>query len=208
MVKNAFQAKLKRLFDIVLSIVLVILLGPAIVIVGILVAIFLGRPILFSQVRIGQNEKRIKIFKFRSMTNRCDENGELLSDAMRLSPFGAWLRKTSLDELPQLYNVLRGDISLVGPRPLLVEYLPLYNEEQKRRHEVRPGITGWAQVNGRNAISWQDKFKLDVWYVDNTSLWLDFKILCKTVLKVVKGSDVSQTGNATMEKFQGNEFDV
>ncbi len=162
-----------------------------------------GRPIFFRQVRPGLNGKPFIMYKFRTMTNERDGDGNLLPDDRRLTSFGRFLRSTSLDELPELINVLKGEMSLVGPRPLLMEYLPLYSTEQFRRHEVKPGITGWAQVNGRNAISWEDKFKFDVWYVDNQSFWLDIKILWMTLVKVFKREGISQAGQATMEKFEG-----
>ena len=195
---------MKRLFDLFVSLVAIIVLIPVIIVVAILVAIKLGRPVLFSQQRPGLNGQVFKMYKFRSMTDERDEHGELLPDAERLPGFGRLLRSTSLDELPGLWNVLKGDMSLVGPRPLLVEYLPLYSEKQAKRHDVRPGITGWAQVNGRNAISWQQKFDYDVWYVENQSLWLDFKILLLTLKKVVARADINQDNQATMEKFNGN----
>ena len=165
----------------------------------------LGSPVLFTQVRPGVHGKPFLMVKFRTMTDERDASGALLPDAKRLTPFGRFLRASSLDELPELWNVLRGEMSLVGPRPLLMEYLPLYSPEQARRHEVRPGITGWAQVNGRNAISWADKFALDVWYVDNRSLWLDVKILWRTVRKVLVRDGISAAGEATMPKFTGQK---
>ena len=164
-----------------------------------------GKPVLFRQVRPGLSGKPFTMIKFRTMTDDRDPDGKLLPDSQRLSNFGRFLRATSLDELPELWNVLKGDMSLVGPRPLLMEYLPLYSPEQARRHEVRPGITGWAQVNGRNAISWEEKFALDVWYVDNKTLWLDLKILWLTVIKVFKRDGIAAQGEATMPKFKGNE---
>jgi lipopolysaccharide/colanic/teichoic acid biosynthesis glycosyltransferase len=163
----------------------------------------LGTPILFRQVRPGRNGRLFKLAKFRTMTDERDASGGLLPDASRLTPFGRWLRATSLDELPSLWNVLKGDMSLVGPRPLLVEYLPLYSSEQARRHEVRPGITGWAQVNGRNALTWEQKFELDVWYVDHRSFWLDLRILLMTVRKVFVREGISAKGEATMPRFTG-----
>jgi len=196
---------MKRLFDIVLSLVLIIIFSPFIIITALLVYFKIGRPILFKQVRPGLNEKLFTIYKFRTMSNDKDKDGNLLPDKDRLKGVGVAIRKTSLDELPQLFNVLKGEMSFVGPRPLLEEYLPLYNEEQKRRHIVTPGITGWAQVNGRNAISWEDKFKYDVWYVDNQSFWLDMKILWMTFLKVIKRSDISSDTSVSMEKFRGNK---
>ncbi len=165
----------------------------------------LGSPVLFTQVRPGLHGKPFRMVKFRTMTDARDATGALLTDAQRLTPFGRFLRASSLDELPELWNVLRGEMSLVGPRPLLMEYLPLYSPEQARRHKVRPGITGWAQVNGRNAISWADKFALDVWYVDNHSLWLDLRILWLTVRKVVVRDGISAEGEATMPRFEGDK---
>ena len=195
---------LKRLFDIILSLVLIILFSPFLFITSLLVFFKIGRPILFKQVRPGLNEKLFTIYKFRTMSNETDNRGELLPDSKRLSKIGLFIRKVSLDELPQLFNVLKGEMSFIGPRPLLVEYLELYNKSQKRRHLVKPGISGWAQVNGRNAISWEQKFEYDVWYVDNQSLILDIKILWMTFLKVVKRSDISSNSSVTMEKFKGS----
>ena len=200
-----FQLMLKRLIDIVGSIIGIVLLSPVYIIVGILVYIKLGSPILFTQMRPGKNEKVFKMMKFRSMLNSVNKWGEVLPDEDRLTPFGKKLRSTSLDELPELFNVLKGDMSLVGPRPLLVEYLELYSEEQRKRHNMRPGITGWAQVNGRNSISWDEKLRLDVEYVENFNIFLDFKILFMTVFKVFKKEGITQEGNATMETFKGNE---
>lgn len=194
---------MKRIFDFVLaSIGLLVLAIPLLFLVR-KVRRELGSPVFFTQVRPGMHGKPFKMVKFRSMTSECGPDGQLLPDAVRLTAFGRWLRATSLDELPELWNVLKGDMSLVGPRPLLMEYLPLYSPEQARRHEVRPGITGWAQVNGRNAISWESKFKLDVWYVDNRTLWLDIKVLWQTVKKVVVRDGISAEGEATMPKFTG-----
>lgn len=194
---------MKRIFDIlVILLALLILVLPLLIIVW-LVHRKLGSPVLFRQMRPGLYGKPFNMIKFRTMTNQCDSSGNLLSDSQRLTSFGKFLRATSIDELPELWNVLKGDMSLVGPRPLLMEYLPLYNDEQSRRHEVRPGITGWAQVNGRNAISWEEKFKLDVWYVDNRSFWLDLKILWLTTLKVIKRDGISAQGEATMTPFKG-----
>ena len=195
---------IKRLFDIVLSLVLIIIFSPFIIVTALLVYFKIGRPILFKQVRPGLNEQLFTIYKFRTMSDERDKDGNLLPDKDRLKGVGVAIRKASLDELPQLFNVLKGDMSFVGPRPLLVEYLELYNSEQKRRHSVTSGITGWAQVNGRNAISWEDKFKYDVWYVDNQSFWLDMKILWMTFLKVIKRSDISSDTSVSMEKFRGN----
>jgi sugar transferase EpsL len=194
---------MKRLFDLVLSLVLLLSLSPLIAFVALLVRLWLGSPILFRQVRPGLHGQPFEIYKFRTMTDQLDTAGEPLPDADRLTPFGRLLRRSSLDELPQLFNVLKGDLSFVGPRPLLMEYLPLYSAEQARRHEVRPGITGWAQVNGRNALSWEERFRLDVWYVDHRSFWLDMKILWLTLLRVVRPEGVNQPGHATMDKFRG-----
>ncbi len=196
---------MKRLFDFVVSLFSIIILLIPMLIVALIVRVKMGSPIVFTQERPGLNEKPFNIKKFRTMTNETDKQGNLLSDDARLTTAGKIIRKLSLDELPQLFNVLKGEMSFVGPRPLLMEYLPLYNKEQSRRHNVRPGITGWAQINGRNAIEWEDKFKLDTWYVDNQSLYLDVKILLLTILKVFKSEDVSQEGQATTEKFNGNE---
>lgn len=195
----------KLLFDKTLALLLIILFLPIYIIVSLLIWLKMGKPILFKQLRPGKDEKIFGIYKFRTMTNEVDENGVLLPDEKRLIGIGKFIRSTSLDELPQLFNVLRGEMSFVGPRPLLVEYLPLYNERQKKRHDVLPGITGWAQVNGRNAISWAQKFEYDVWYVENQSFFLDMKILWMTFLKVIKRSDISSNSSATMEKFTGNK---
>ena len=194
---------MKRLFDIVAAGSVLIILALVLISVAVLVRIKLGSPILFKQTRPGLHGKPFKMMKFRTMLDAVDAQGNPLPDEVRLTSFGKLLRSTSLDELPGLLSVLKGDMSLVGPRPLLMEYLPLYSVEQARRHEVRPGITGWAQVNGRNAISWEDKFKLDVWYVENQSFWLDIKILFLTVWKVVNRQDISADGEATMSKFTG-----
>jgi len=195
---------IKRCFDIILASFALLLLLPIFIITTILVALYLGRPVIFEQARPGLHSTIFTMKKFRSMTDEKNENGELLSDAVRLTRFGHFLRKTSLDELPGLWNVLIGQMSLVGPRPLLVEYLPLYSDEQARRHDVKPGITGWAQVNGRNAIDWQEKFELDIWYVDNQSFWLDIKIIFLTIKKVCSQADINATGEATIAKFTGN----
>jgi sugar transferase EpsL len=195
---------LKRAIDLLLIAIALILLSPLIIPVAILVKLKLGSPVLFSQDRPGYQGRIFKMYKFRTMTDDRDAEGNLLPDVDRLTPFGQWLRSSSLDELPELFNVLKGDMSLVGPRPLLVRYLDRYTPEQARRHEIKPGITGWAQVNGRNAISWEEKFKLDVWYVDNVSLWLDVKILFLTIWKVFRKDGISQAGNATMEEFMGS----
>ena len=195
----------KSIFDKTLALFLIILFSPIYIVVSLLIFFKMGSPILFRQKRPGYKEKIFGIYKFRTMTNEKDANGNLLPDDKRLVGIGKFIRSTSLDELPQLFNELKGDMSFVGPRPLLVEYLPLYNEKQKRRHDVKPGITGWAQVNGRNAISWEQKFDYDVWYVDNQSFWLDIKILWLTFLKVVKRSDISSSTSSTMEKFTGSK---
>lgn len=195
----------KSIFDKTLALFLIILFSPIYIVVSLLIFFKMGSPILFRQKRPGYKEKIFGIYKFRTMTNEKDANGNLLPDDKRLVGIGKFIRSTSLDELPQLFNVLKGDMSFVGPRPLLEEYLPLYNEKQKRRHDVKPGITGWAQVNGRNAISWEQKFDYDVWYVDNQSFWLDIKILWLTFLKVVKRSDISSSTSSTMEKFTGSK---
>ncbi|MFL0362261.1 sugar transferase [Bacillus sp. PK3_68] len=196
---------MKRSFDIICSFLGLMFLSPVLLVTAFLIRLKLGSPVLFKQQRPGLHGKPFFVYKFRTMTDENDENGQLLPDHMRLTSFGQLLRKLSLDELPQLFNVLKGDLSLVGPRPLLMEYLEFYTPEQARRHEVRPGITGWAQVNGRNALSWEEKFLLDVWYVDNRSFWLDMKILGMTVLKVFKSEGISQTGHVTMEKFTGSK---
>ena len=194
---------MKRLFDFIFVLGLVIFLSPVILVVSVLIRFKLGSPILFTQDRPGLNSKVFKMMKFRTMLDGKDKQGNLLPDDERMTKFGALLRSTSLDELPGLFNVLKGDMSLVGPRPLLVQYLPLYSDEQARRHNVRPGITGWAQVNGRNAISWEQKFKFDVWYVDNHSFFLDLKILFLTIKKVFIRDGISADGEATMSAFKG-----
>ncbi|EAH5783763.1 MULTISPECIES: undecaprenyl phosphate N,N'-diacetylbacillosamine 1-phosphate transferase [Campylobacter] len=197
-----YEKWIKRIFDFVLALFLLVLFSPLILITALLLKITQGS-VIFTQNRPGLNEKIFKIYKFKTMSDERDEKGELLSDELRLKAFGKIVRSLSLDELLQLFNVLKGDMSFVGPRPLLVEYLPLYNEEQKLRHKVRPGITGWAQVNGRNAISWQKKFELDVYYVKNISFLLDLKIMFLTAFKVLKRSGVSKEGHVTTEKFNG-----
>ncbi len=196
---------MKRLFDVVVAALTLLLLALPLVALASLVQRKLGSPVLFTQVRPGLHGKPFRMVKFRTMTDARDASGALLPDAQRLTPFGRFLRSSSLDELPELWNVLHGEMSLVGPRPLLMEYLPLYTPEQARRHEVRPGITGWAQVNGRNAINWADKFALDVWYVDHRSLWLDLRILWLTVRKVLVRDGISAAGEATMPRFTGSE---
>ena len=194
---------IKRLLDIVIASIALILLSPVYFIVAHKVKKNLGSPVLFRQVRPCLHGKPFEMIKFRTMKDAVDANGNPLPDSERLTPFGKMLRATSLDEMPELWNVIKGDMSIVGPRPLLMEYLPLYNEEQSKRHDVPPGITGYAQVNGRNAISWENKFELDTWYVENQSLWLDFKIMLKTVKKVLAKDDISAEGEATMSKFTG-----
>ena len=205
--KNAGNKKfgniIKRIFDFTASLCGLILLSPILIVVGLLIRLNLGSPIFFTQDRVGKHNKVFKMIKFRSMKDGVDKNGNLLPDEMRLTKFGKILRSTSLDELPELINVLKGDMSLIGPRPLLVDYLPLYNEDQIRRHNVLPGLTGWAQINGRNNLSWNEKFNLDVWYVDNWSIGLDIKIFFLTIYKVFKRDGISQEGNVTMERFNG-----
>ena len=196
---------MKRAFDLVVALIALLMLWPAILLVALLIRVKLGSPVLFKQTRPGLHGKPFNMLKFRSMLDATDKDGNPLPDEQRLTRFGRILRSTSLDELPGLINVLKGDMSLVGPRPLLMEYLPLYSDEQARRHNVRPGITGWAQVNGRNAISWEDKFKFDVWYVDNRSIGLDIKILFLTVKKVFVREGISAAGEATMAKFTGTK---
>ena len=197
--------KTKKIFDSLLIFLSLPLTLPIYLLTMLLVLTQLNFPILFRQSRTGLNGKIFNIYKFRTMTNDCDKDGILLPDALRLNKFGKFLRSTSLDELPSLWNVLKSDMSLVGPRPLLLEYLSLYSAQQARRHEVKPGITGWAQVNGRNAITWGEKFDLDVWYVDNQSIWLDIKILWLTVKKVIMRDGINQVGQSTMESFKGND---
>ena len=196
---------MKRFFDFFISLLVILALSPIILIVAVLIKIKLGSPIIFKQERPGIHAKPFYVYKFRSMTDKRDNRGILLPDHLRITQFGNLLRKLSLDELPQLFNVLKGDISLVGPRPLLMEYIELYTVYQARRHEVKPGITGWAQVNGRNSISWEEKFELDVWYVDNHSFWLDIKILILTVVKVFKREGINQTNRVTIDKFTGTK---
>ncbi|MDT0636358.1 sugar transferase [Spectribacter hydrogenoxidans] len=191
--------------DVLGAFIALILLSPVILMIAIGLLARHGRPMLFAQIRPGLHGQPFRMLKFRTMNDERGADGELLPDADRLTRFGAFLRSTSLDELPELWNVLRGDMSLVGPRPLLMEYLPLYTPEQARRHEVRPGITGWAQVNGRNALSWEEKFALDVWYVDNQSFWLDLKILWLTLWRVLKRDGISAEGEATMPRFTGSD---
>lgn len=194
---------IKRILDIISSLLAIIILSSLLAITAVLVKIKLGSPVLFKQERPGKDEKIFTLIKFRTMTDERDENGELLPDEVRLTKFGKFLRSTSIDELPELFNILKGDMSVIGPRPLLVEYIPRYNEHQHRRHEVRPGLSGWAQVNGRNSISWEEKFDLDVEYVDNYSFAMDVKILFMTVLNVLKKEGISSETSATMEVFMG-----
>ncbi|OYQ23102.1 MULTISPECIES: sugar transferase [Pseudomonas] len=195
----------KRFFDIVASVAGLIVLSPVIVIVAYLIRKRLGSPILFRQVRPGLGGKPFEMVKFRTMRDALDANGNPLPDSERMTDFGRFLRSSSLDELPELWNVIKGDMSLVGPRPLLMEYLPLYDEVQFRRHDARPGVTGWAQINGRNALSWEEKFKLDIWYVDHQSLWLDMKIIFLTIKKVLIRDGISAEGEVTMTKFTGSK---
>ncbi|MFV2047196.1 sugar transferase [Metabacillus litoralis] len=196
---------MKRIFDFTISFIIFVCLSPVFFIIALLIKVRLGSPIIFKQKRPGLNGNVFWLYKFRTMTDERDKDGEILPDVMRLTRFGKFLRKYSLDEYPQLWNVIKGDLSLVGPRPLLVEYLPLYTKEQALRHKVRPGITGWAQVNGRNNLSWEEKFKLDVWYVRNQSFLLDIKILFLTVYKVIISDGINQPGNATVENFKGSK---
>lgn len=193
----------KRFLDICFALLMLLSLAPLLAVLALGIRIIIGSPILFTQLRPGLNSKPFKLYKFRTMTNATDPNGILLPDAQRITQLGKFLRSTSLDELPELWNVLKGDMSLVGPRPLLMQYVDRYTPEQSRRHVVKPGITGWAQVNGRNTLSWEDKFKLDVWYIDNWSLWLDFKILGMTLWKLLQREGINQPGQATMEEFKG-----
>ena len=195
----------KRAFDLIVSVSALVALLPVLVVTATLVRVKLGPPIFFRQTRPGRDGKPFKMVKFRTMLDAVDKQGNPLPDQLRITSFGGFLRSTSLDELPELWNVIKGEMSLVGPRPLLMEYLPLYSEEQFRRHEFRPGVTGWAQVNGRNTISWEDKFKLDVWYVDNQSIWLDLKILLLTGKKVLVRDGINGEGEVTMSRFTGND---
>jgi len=203
--KRKYLDMLKRSMDVLVAGAALLLLALPLALLWVLVLRKLGSPVLFRQVRPGQHGRPFMMVKFRTMTDKRGADGELLPDALRLTPFGRFLRSSSLDELPELWNVLRGEMSLVGPRPLLMEYLPLYSTAQARRHEVRPGITGWAQINGRNAVSWDQRFQLDVWYVDHKSLWLDVKILWLTVRKVLVREGINAQGDATMPRFTGNK---
>lgn len=196
---------MKRIIDLLLASVLLIVLSPLCLLTAAAILVCMGRPVLFRQNRPGLNGRAFELLKFRTMTDARDDRGQVLPDEKRLTGLGRLLRRTSLDELPQLVNIIRGDMSLVGPRPLLMEYLDRYTEEQSRRHTVKPGITGWAQINGRNALSWEDKFRLDVWYVDNRSIWLDIKILLITIWKVLRGEGISQEGHATAQPFRGSK---
>ncbi|MGH2075862.1 sugar transferase [Aerococcus urinaeequi] len=203
--KKFYSTVIKRLLDFILSLIGLIVLSPILIIVAILVRVKLGGPVLFTQNRVGKNSEIFKLYKFRTMTSEVDSEGKLLPDEVRLTKFGKTLRSTSLDELPELWNIIKGDMSIVGPRPLLVSYIPLYSEFQARRHEVRPGLTGLAQVNGRNAISWPKRFEFDVEYVDAVSFWLDVKILFQTVGKVFKKEGISSESSQTMEPFRGEK---
>jgi lipopolysaccharide/colanic/teichoic acid biosynthesis glycosyltransferase len=205
--KGVYEKYIKRMIDVVCSASALIILSPLLLIVAVLVRIKLGSPVLFCQDRPGKDEKIFRLYKFRTMTDAKDKNGNLLSDSERLTKFGQKLRSTSLDELPELFNILKGDLSIVGPRPLLIQYLPLYNEHQHRRHEVRSGLTGYAQVNGRNAISWEEKFDLDVYYVDHISFLLDLKILIQTVVTVFRREGITGEGSDTMEVFRGSNLE-
>jgi len=200
-----YNPAFKRVLDVVLAAVALIILSPVLLLLAFLIRVFLGTPVLFRQQRPGLHGKPFTLYKFRTMTDARDAQGNLLPDEQRLTRLGRFLRSTSLDELPELWNVLKGDMSLVGPRPLLMEYLPLYNPEQFRRHEVRPGITGWAQIHGRNALSWEERFALDVWYVDHISFWLDIKIIAITIWIVIKREGINQPGFATVKFFEGSE---
>ena len=202
--KGFYERYIKRLQAIVLSLIAIIILSPILLITYLLVRVKFGKPAIFIQKRVGKDGKVFDLYMFRTMTNQRDEDGKLLPDDQRLTSFGKKLRSTSLDELPELFNVLKGDMALIGPRPLLVKYLPLYNDEQARRHEVRPGLTGYAQVNGRNTITWEDRFKLDVEYVDNVTFLNDWKIIFKTIKTVFKREGISEKGSATMDEFKGN----
>lgn len=199
-----YRKYIKRILDFILSLIALVILSPIILVIAILVRIKLGSPVIFKQKRPGLNEKIFTLYKFRTMTDAKDENGNLLPDNIRLTKFGKILRSTSLDELPELFNILKGDMSIVGPRPLLVKYLPLYNKSQKHRHDVRPGFTGWAQCNGRNALSWEEKFDLDIYYVNHVSFFIDVKILFKTVKIVLLREGISSDTSVTMEEFRGS----
>lgn len=208
MTKRLYRDYIKRFLDIVLSVGAIVVLSPVMAVTAVLVRVKLGSPVIFKQKRPGKDEKIFEMYKFRSMTDARDENGELLPDEVRLTSFGKKLRASSLDELPELFNILKGDMSVVGPRPLLVQYLPLYNAQQKRRHEVRPGVTEYAQVHGRNAITWEEKFEKDVYYVDHISFWGDWKIILQTIRAVVKKEGISSETSVTMELFEGTEKEL
>ena len=208
MTNRLYRDYIKRFLDIVLSAGAIVVLSPVMAVTAILVWIKLGSPVIFKQKRPGKDERIFEMYKFRSMTDARDKNGELLPDEVRLTSFGKKLRASSLDELPELFNILKGDMSVVGPRPLLVQYLPLYNAQQKRRHEVRPGVTGYAQVHGRNAITWEEKFEKDVYYVDHISFWGDWKIILQTIRAVVKKEGIRSETSATMELFEGTEKEL
>lgn len=201
--KTIYQQWGKRPFDFFAALSFLMLFWPLVLVLAVVIKGKLGSPIFFQQQRPGLESKPFTIYKFRTMTDAQDAHGNLLPDGERLTPFGRFLRSSSLDELPELWNVLKGEMSLVGPRPLLMQYLPLYTPEQMRRHDVRPGITGWAQINGRNALSWEEKFELDVWYVDNHTFWLDIKIILMTIVKIVKRESINQPGQATIRPFEG-----
>ncbi len=195
---------IKRIFDVLFALTALIFLAPVLIVVSIVIVIFDGFPVFFSQTRPGKNGNPFKLHKFRTMNEVRNQKIELMPDGERITNFGVILRRMSLDELPELFNVLKGEMSIVGPRPLLLQYLKRYSDEQARRHEALPGITGWAQINGRNAISWEEKFRLDVWYVDHWTFWLDIRIILQTIWKVIKGEGISQPGRATMDEFMGN----
>jgi sugar transferase EpsL len=194
---------MKRIFDLILTLPAYFLLSPLMILIAAVIRMTMGKPVFFRQIRPGLHGKPFTIYKFRTMLNAYDKNGFLLPDSERLPRFGSFLRSSSLDELPELYNIIKGDMGIVGPRPLLMQYLDRYTPEQARRHEVRPGLTGWAQINGRNAVTWEDKFKMDVWYVDHQNLWLDMKIILMTIAKVIRREGISQPGHATTEEFMG-----
>lgn len=196
---------MKRLFDLIFSMIFALLLTPVMLIIALFIYFSMGKPIIFVQTRTGLNEKPFNMFKFRTMSPTLDENGKLLSDRLRITKLGLFLRSSSLDELPELWNVIKGEMSIVGPRPLLIEYLPLYSEVQRKRHLVKPGITGWAQINGRNNITWKQRFLYDVWYVENQTVLLDFKIIFKSIKKVVTQQDALPNNEITMGKFEGND---
>ncbi|MEG2640770.1 MAG: sugar transferase [Bacilli bacterium] len=201
-----YKNYIKRWIDVIISMCFILIFSPIYLILYILVRYKMGAPVIFKQERPGEKNKIFEMYKFRTMNSLCDTNGQLLPDEVRLTKFGKFMRSTSLDELPELFNILKGDMSLIGPRPLLVEYLPLYDKTQIKRHNIRPGLTGWAQINGRNAISWNQKFEYDVWYVEHVDFMLDLKILFLTVVKVFKRDGISATGEATMNKFEGAKF--